>query len=76
MPLVQTFPVANTVYDYWIDDDEEFQPWSEMVPEYEFDIKMPFFNILVPTEMTKFKRYLSSRHQQHQLQVHRQYGCR
>ncbi len=59
MPLVQTFPVANTVYDYWIDDDGEFQPWSEMVPEYEFDIKMPFFNILVPTEdTTKFKRIL------------------
>jgi dynein heavy chain len=40
------------------DDKASFVPVSEIVPDFEFDVAVPFFNILVPTVETTLQRVL------------------
>ena len=33
----------------FVDEAGEFQKWESVVPTFEFDPKMPYFNMVVPT---------------------------
>lgn len=53
------FPHEGTVYDYAIDDDmAQFVSWQGQVPSFQYNPKIPYFNILVPTVDTVRYKYL------------------
>jgi len=53
------FPREGTVYDYCIDEDTlKFVSWIERVPQYFYNSKIAYFNILVPTMDTVRYRFL------------------
>ena len=53
------YPDEGSIYDYCIDDDVcQFVTWLKRVPNYEYDSKLPFFNILVPTADTVRYKYV------------------
>jgi len=54
------FPYEGEIYDYYVDfETKEFERWSKKLTNFVYDDKVPFFNILVPTEDTvKFKEIL------------------
>lgn len=36
------FPSQGTVFDYYIDPEtKKFEPWSKLIPQFEFDPEMP-----------------------------------
>lgn len=36
------FPSQGTVFDYYIDPEtKKFEPWSKLIPHFEFDPEMP-----------------------------------
>ena len=38
------------MHDYFVDlPDKAFKPWKEVVPDFAYDQKTPFFSMLVPT---------------------------
>ena len=60
MPVMPEFPDGD-VYDYGIDSMVKFAPWTEQIPDFHFDPRKSFFEILVPTSDTvKFKYILST----------------
>uniref|UniRef100_A0A8C8ZVZ0 Dynein axonemal heavy chain 9 n=1 Tax=Prolemur simus TaxID=1328070 RepID=A0A8C8ZVZ0_PROSS len=47
------FPSQGTVFDYYIDPEtKKFEPWSRLMPQFEFDPEMPLQACLVPTSET------------------------
>lgn len=44
------FPPAETVFEYfYIDKEQKYIHWNKIVPAFEYDAKLPFFSLLVPT---------------------------
>nr|XP_003818154.3 dynein axonemal heavy chain 9 isoform X2 [Pan paniscus] len=47
------FPSQGTIFDYYIDPEtKKFEPWSKLVPQFEFDPEMPLQACLVHTSET------------------------
>ncbi|XP_016077900.1 PREDICTED: dynein heavy chain 9, axonemal [Miniopterus natalensis] len=47
------FPSQGTVFDYYIDPEtKKFEPWSTLIPRFEFDPEMPLQACLVHTSET------------------------
>lgn len=43
-------PQAETVFEYYFNEKEQkFVHWNKVVPAFEYDPKLPFFSLLVPT---------------------------
>ncbi|XP_068120654.1 dynein axonemal heavy chain 9 isoform X2 [Hyperolius riggenbachi] len=52
------FPSQGTVFDYYIDPEtKKFEPWSKLIPKFEFDPEMPLQACLVHTTETIRVRY-------------------
>ncbi|XP_069510616.1 dynein axonemal heavy chain 9 [Ambystoma mexicanum] len=52
------FPSQGTVFDYYIDpESKKFEPWSKLIPKFEFDPDMPLQACLVHTNETIRVRY-------------------
>mmetsp|Transcript_9795 Transcript_9795/g.9586 ORF Transcript_9795/g.9586 Transcript_9795/m.9586 type:complete len:148 (+) Transcript_9795:514-957(+) len=52
------FPEGD-IFDYGIDQTtHKFEPWVDQVPQFEFDPKKKFFEILVPTTDTVKYKYI------------------
>jgi len=52
-------PGGGSCYDYYIDvKTRTFIPWSEIVPEFKYDSKIPYFQMLVPTVETVRNSFL------------------
>jgi dynein heavy chain len=53
--IMPEFPDGD-VYEYGIDTMTKFAPWNEQIPDFNFDPKRSFFEILVPTgDTVKYK---------------------
>ena len=54
------FPETGEVYDYFVDTEkQQFVPWSQLVPEFEYKEGTPYFKIVVPTiDTVKYKYVL------------------
>ncbi|XP_022380343.1 dynein heavy chain 9, axonemal [Enhydra lutris kenyoni] len=47
------FPSQGTIFDYYIDPaTKKFEPWSKLIPQFEFDPEMPLQACLVHTSET------------------------
>ncbi|KAF0872636.1 DYH9 protein, partial [Crocuta crocuta] len=47
------FPSQGTIFDYYIDPEtKKFEPWSKLLPQFEFDPETPLQACLVPTSET------------------------
>jgi dynein heavy chain len=55
--ILPEFPDGD-VYDYGIDSMTKFAPWTEQIPDFTFDPRKSFFEILVPTADTVKYKYL------------------
>ncbi|NXI37002.1 DYH9 protein, partial [Galbula dea] len=56
------FPSQGTVFDFYIDPEtKKFEPWSKLLPQFEFDPEMPLQACLVPTPETVRVQYFLSR---------------
>ncbi|NWT02283.1 DYH9 protein, partial [Mionectes macconnelli] len=56
------FPSQGTVFDFYIDPEtKKFEPWSKLIPQFEFDPEIPLQACLVPTPETVRVRYLLDR---------------
>ncbi|CAM4557085.1 unnamed protein product [Lepidochelys kempii] len=56
------FPSQGTVFDFYIDPEtKKFEPWSKLIPKFEFDPEMPLQACLVPTSETIRVRYFIDR---------------
>ncbi|NXJ23235.1 DYH9 protein, partial [Dicrurus megarhynchus] len=56
------FPSQGTVFDFYIDPEtKKFEPWSKLIPQFEFDPEMPLQACLVPTAETVWVRFLVAR---------------
>ncbi|NXY74435.1 DYH9 protein, partial [Glareola pratincola] len=56
------FPSQGTVFDFYIDPEtKKFEPWSKLIPQYEFDPEVPLQACLVPTAETVRVRYFMDR---------------
>jgi dynein heavy chain len=43
-------PMSETVFEYYFSEKEmKFQHWNKLVQPFEYDPKLPFFSLLVPT---------------------------
>ncbi|XP_063817028.1 dynein axonemal heavy chain 9 isoform X3 [Pseudophryne corroboree] len=52
------FPSQGTVFDYYIDSEsKKFEPWSKLIPKFEYDPEMPLQACLVHTNETIRVRY-------------------
>nr|XP_006635186.1 PREDICTED: dynein heavy chain 9, axonemal isoform X1 [Lepisosteus oculatus] len=64
------FPSQGTVFDYYIDPEtKKFEPWSKMIPKFEFDPDMPLQACLVHTTETIRVRYFMDRLLEHKRPV-------
>ncbi|XP_010006532.1 PREDICTED: LOW QUALITY PROTEIN: dynein heavy chain 9, axonemal [Chaetura pelagica] len=64
------FPSQGTVFDFYIDPEtKKFEPWSKLIPQFEFDPEVPLQACLVPTPETARVRYFLDRLLQHQRPV-------
>uniref|UniRef100_A0A8C3LCE3 Dynein axonemal heavy chain 9 n=1 Tax=Chrysolophus pictus TaxID=9089 RepID=A0A8C3LCE3_CHRPC len=56
------FPSQGTVFDFYIDPEtKKFEPWSKLIPQFEFDPEVPLQACLVPTAETVRLRYFMDR---------------
>ncbi|KFW03432.1 Dynein heavy chain 9, axonemal, partial [Fulmarus glacialis] len=56
------FPSQGTVFDFYIDPEtKKFEPWSKLIPQFEFDPETPLQACLVPTTETVRVRYFIDR---------------
>ncbi|XP_075759566.1 dynein axonemal heavy chain 9 isoform X2 [Pelodiscus sinensis] len=52
------FPSQGTVFDFYVDPEtKKFEPWSKLIPPFEFDPEVPLQACLVPTSETVRVRY-------------------
>jgi dynein heavy chain len=60
--LAPKLPSEGQVYDYWLDADTvQFVHWDKRVAPFTYDIRTPYFNLLVPTaDTTKFTFLLNT----------------
>ncbi|NXB13890.1 DYH9 protein, partial [Rhagologus leucostigma] len=64
------FPSQGTVFDFYIDPEtKKFEPWSKLIPQFEFDPETPLQACLVPTAETVRVRFLVARLLQRQRPV-------
>ncbi|XP_062448100.1 dynein axonemal heavy chain 9 [Rhea pennata] len=64
------FPSQGTVFDFYIDPEtKKFEPWSKLIPQFEFDPEIPLQTCLVPTTETVRVRYFVDRLLEHQRPV-------
>lgn len=60
LKIMPEFPDGD-VYDYGIDSMCKFAPWSEQIPDFQYDPRKSFFEILVPTgDTVKYKFLLQT----------------
>ncbi|KAJ3191413.1 hypothetical protein HK101_007802 [Irineochytrium annulatum] len=53
------FPAQGTVFDYFVEaESKRFAPWTDIIPQYEYDPDMPLSSVLVHTAETTRLRYL------------------
>ena len=53
------YPAPFTVFDYFYDlKAHTFKPWSDKVKEFVYQKELPFFDIMVETEMTYKHSYM------------------
>ena len=54
-----SIPAGFTVFDYFYDlrKDKIFKPWQERVEKFEYDKTLPYFELIVPTDVTIKHRY-------------------
>ena len=57
IPIMPEFPDGD-VYEYGIDSMNKFAPWTEQIPDFHFDPRRSFFEILVPTSDTVKYKFL------------------
>ena len=57
IPIMHEFPDGD-VYEYGIDQMNKFAPWTEQIPDFHFDPRRSFFEILVPTSDTVKYKFL------------------
>ena len=43
-----SLPIVDTLYDYYL-SGKAFKHWSEIVPEFSFDVEKSYFSLVVPT---------------------------
>ncbi|NXW79744.1 DYH9 protein, partial [Hirundo rustica] len=56
------FPSQGTVFDFYVDPEtKKFEPWSKLIPQFEFDPEVPLQGCLVPTAETVRLRFLVAR---------------
>ncbi|NWT20166.1 DYH9 protein, partial [Vireo altiloquus] len=56
------FPSQGTVFDFYIDPEtKKFEPWSKLIPQFEFDPEVPLQGCLVPTAETVRVQFLVAR---------------
>ncbi|KAM4673740.1 dynein axonemal heavy chain 9 [Amazona ochrocephala] len=56
------FPSQGTVFDFYVEPEtKKFEPWSKLIPQFEFDPEMPLQACLVPTTETVRVRYFMDR---------------
>ncbi|NXO27701.1 DYH9 protein, partial [Cisticola juncidis] len=56
------FPSQGTVFDFYVDPEtKKFEPWSKLIPQFEFDPEVPLQACLVPTAQTVRLRFLVAR---------------
>eukprot|EP00761_Pharyngomonas_kirbyi_P008673 gb/GECH01008685.1/.p1 GENE.gb/GECH01008685.1/~~gb/GECH01008685.1/.p1 ORF type:complete len:4033 (+),score=845.30 gb/GECH01008685.1/:1-12099(+) len=54
-----SLPSNGTVYDYFLDESAaRFIPWADIVPNFKYSSKLPFFRMVVPTVDTVRYSYL------------------
>jgi dynein heavy chain, axonemal len=52
------YPATGTVFDYYIDPEtKKFEPWTKLVPQFQFDPDLPLQSALVNTSETTRIRY-------------------
>lgn len=54
------FPTSFTVFDYYFDmkgKEHVFKPWESVVPKFEYNKEMSYFDLMVPTSDTFKHRY-------------------
>lgn len=48
-----SFPLEGDIYDYFIDfKSKRFRNWEELIPNFKYDITIPYIKIMVPTADT------------------------
>ncbi|XP_014742318.1 PREDICTED: dynein heavy chain 9, axonemal [Sturnus vulgaris] len=53
------FPSQGTVFDFYVDPEtKKFEPWSKLIPQFEFDPEVPLQGCLVPTAQSVCLRFL------------------
>ena len=53
------FPRADTVFDFFLDDEFSFTSWEPKIPEFSFNRDAPYFTLLVPTnDTTKYSEIM------------------
>uniref|UniRef100_A0A803VXV6 Dynein axonemal heavy chain 17 n=1 Tax=Ficedula albicollis TaxID=59894 RepID=A0A803VXV6_FICAL len=56
------FPSQGTVFDYYVDPEtKKLEPWSKLIPQFEFDPEVPLQGCLVPTARSVCLRFLVAR---------------
>ncbi|NXH56730.1 DYH9 protein, partial [Rhabdornis inornatus] len=56
------FPSQGTVFDFYVDPEtKKFEPWSKLIPQFEFDPEVPLQGCLVPTAQSVCLRFLLAR---------------
>ncbi|NWY63744.1 DYH9 protein, partial [Erithacus rubecula] len=56
------FPSQGTVFDFYVDPEtKKFEPWSKLIPQFEFDPEVPLQGCLVPTAQSVCLRFLVAR---------------
>ncbi|NWT53909.1 DYH9 protein, partial [Erythrocercus mccallii] len=64
------FPSQGTVFDFYVDPEtKKFEPWSKLIPQFQFDPEVPLQACLVPTAETVRLQFLMARLLQHQRPV-------
>ena len=49
------FPRADTLFDFFLDDEFLFTSWEAKIPQFSFNRDAPYFTLLVPTtDTTKY----------------------
>ena len=58
--IATELPRRGTLYDSFVNVEEshKFQAWSKIVPKFKYNVHVPFFQMLVPTETTVQNSFL------------------
>ena len=58
--IAAELPRRGTLYDSFVsaEDSHKFQAWSKVVPKFKYNVNVPYFQMLVPTETTVQNSFL------------------